>query len=84
MVKIRLLDEVPNDDEEAFIIVERYKDGFVIVLVNADGDRISKPFILFLEPNAEGKLALSLAGFPNPDFVVQNPISNTILVNPSH
>ena len=84
MVKIRLLDEVPNDDEEAFITVERHKDGFTIVLVNADGDRVNEPFILFFELNVEGKLVLSLAGSPNPDFVVRNPISNTIVVNPSH
>ena len=84
MVKIRLLDEVPNDDEEAFITVERHKDGFAVVLVNSDGDQVRQPFILFLEPNAEGKLVLSLAGSPNPDFVHRGELTNTILVNPSH
>ena len=83
MVKIRLLDEVPNDDEEAFIAVERHKDGFAVVLVDSDGDQVDRPFILFLEPNAEGKLVLSLAGSPNPDFVHRGELTNTIVVNPS-
>ena len=84
MVKIRLLDEVPNDDEEAFITVERHKDGFAVVLVDSHGDQIVRPYILFLEPDLSGRLALSLATSPSEDFVVRQREKHTILVNPSH
>ncbi len=84
MVKIRLLDEVPNDDEEAFITVERHKDGFAVVLVDSDGDQIVQPYILFLEPDLSGRLTLSLATSPSEDFVVRHREKHTILVNPSH
>ncbi|KKL57452.1 hypothetical protein LCGC14_2235260 [marine sediment metagenome] len=85
MVKIRLLDdpEVPVEDK-AFLALERHEDGFAVVLVDSDGDKISQPFVLFLEPNSEGKLALSLATTPNPNFISRNSISNAITVNPSH
>ena len=81
MVKIRLLDEVPNDDQEAFITVERHKDGFAVVLVDADGDQVSQPYILFLKPDFSGRLALSLATSPSEDFVVRDKEERTILVN---
>ena len=85
MVKIRLLDEeVPNDDEEAFLTLERHDRGFAVVLVDSDGDKIGQPFVLFLEPNLEGKLFLSLALSPSIDFIARNPISNTITLDPSH
>ena len=84
MVKIRLLgDPDVLKEEEAFLTLERHKKGFAVVLVDADGDKIARPFVLFLEPNAEGKLVLSLASTPNPDFITCNPISNTITVNPA-
>ncbi len=83
MVKIRLLDEVP-DDEEAFITLERHEDGFAVMLVDSDGNKIAQPFVLFLKPDLEGKLTLSLALTPSPDFVQRDDVTNTIAVNPSY
>ena len=84
MVKIRLFDGVHDDDEEAFLTLERHGSGFAITLVDLDGDRISQPFVLFLEPNSQGKLVLSLATSPSPDFIQRNEVTNTIAVNPSY
>ena len=85
MVKIRLSDdlEVPVEDV-AFLVLERRKDGFAVTLVDSDGDKILHPFVLFLEPDSRGKLALSLATSPSPDFVQKNDRTNTITVNPAH
>ena len=85
MVKIRLLDDpdVPVE-EEAFLTLIKHKDGFAVVLVDGDGDQVSQPYILFLEPDSQGKLVLSSATSPNPDFVQRGELTNTIVVNPSH
>ena len=85
MVKIRLLDgpDAPVEDE-AFLTLKRFKEGFAVVLVDSDGDKVSAPFILFLEPDSQGKLTLSLAQSPNSDFVQRNEETNTIAVNPAH
>ena len=85
MVKIRLLDdpEVPVEDK-AFLTLERRNDGFAVVLLDSDDDKISQPYVLFLEPDSQGKLTLSLATSPNPDFVHRNDGTNTITVNPAH
>ena len=83
MVKIRLLDDDEVDYEEAFITVEKHGSGFAVALLGEDGVRISQPFILFLEPNSQGKLVLSLATSPSPDFVCRNELTSTIVVNPS-
>ena len=85
MVKIRLLDdpEVPVEDE-AFLTLERRNDGFAVVLLDSDDDKISQPYVLFLEPDSQGKLTLSLATSPSPDFVQKNDRTNTIAVNPAH
>jgi len=85
MVKIRLLDDPDAPvEEEAFLTLIRHKDGFAVVLVDGDGDQVRQPFILFLEPDSQGKLVLSLATSPNPDFVHRNDGTNTITVNPAH
>ncbi len=85
MVKIRLLDgpDVP-DEEEAFLTLKRHKDGFAVVLVYENGDQIAQPFVLFLKPHISGRLTLTLASFPNPDFVQKDGETNTIAMNPSH
>ena len=86
MVKIRLLGdpEVPVEDE-AFLALERHAaGGFAVVLVDLDGDKIGQPYILFLQPNSQGKLTLSLATSPNPNFVHRGELTNTVAVNPSH
>ena len=85
MVKIRLLDgDDEVDKEEAFITVEKYGSGFAVLLLSQDGRKIPQPFVLFLEPDSKGKLILSLAQSPSPDFVRRNDVTNTIVVNPSH
>ena len=85
MVKIRLLDEeVPNDDQEAFLTLERHDRGFAVVLVDSDGDKIDRPFILFLKTDLSGKLLLNLALSPSINFITLNPISNTIALDASH
>ena len=85
MVKIRLLDDpdVPVE-EEAFLTLERHKDGFAVVLVDSDGDQIVQPYILFLEPGVDGKLKLSLASSPSDDFVEKNHLLNQIAISPSY
>ncbi len=85
MVKIRLLDDPDAPvEEEAFLTLIRHKDGFAVVLVDGDGDQVSQPFILFLEPDSLGRLALSLATSPSEDFVVRDKEKRAILVNPAH
>ena len=85
MVKITLLDDpdAPVEDE-AFLTLERHGDDFAVVLVDSDREQIAQPFVLFLKPDSQGKLILSLATSPNPDFVQKNDGTNTIVVNPSH
>ena len=85
MVKIRLLDdrEAPVE-EEAFLALERHGDGFAVVLLNTDGDKVIAPFVLFLEPNSVGRLTLSLAASPNGDYVDRSNITNAIQVNLAH
>ncbi|KKN66143.1 hypothetical protein LCGC14_0474330 [marine sediment metagenome] len=84
MVKIRLLDDEEVDKSEAFLDLVKHKSGFAIVLEDGDGDTVPAPFVLFLEPNSEGKLTLSLAASPREDFIVRDATTNAILVNPSH
>ena len=84
MVKIRLLDDpqAPVEDQ-AFLTLEHHGNGFAVALVDSHGDRITAPFVLFLKPDSQGKLVLSLATSPNPDFVCRNELTNAIAVNPS-
>ena len=85
MVKIRLLDGVQDDDdEEAFLALERHDGGFAVALVDSDGDKIDQPFILFLKPNSQGKLTLNLALTPSQDFVQRDGVTNAIALNPAH
>ena len=85
MVKIRLLDGPDGPDkEEAFLALEKHDGGFAVVLADSDGDKITQPFVLFLKPDSTGRLVLSLATTPNPDFIARNPRSNAITVNPAH
>ena len=84
MVKIRLFDDDEVDKSEAFLALVKHSHSFAIVLKDIDGDEIIQPFILFLKPDSEGKLVLSLASSPNPDFVQRNEGTNAIVVNPSH
>ena len=85
MVKIRLLDDPDAPvEEEAFLTLERHDKGFTVVLVDSDGDQIAQPYVLFLQPDLQGKLVLSLATSPNSDFVQKNEGSNTIMVNPAY
>ena len=72
------------DKSEAFLDLVKHESGFAVVLKDIDGDTIGGPFVLFLEPNLEGKLTLSLATSPNPDFVHRDELTNAIVVNPSH
>ena len=84
MVKIRLLDDPDApDEEEAFLTLEKHGDGFVVALVDSDGDKVGAPFVLFLEPNSQGKLVLILASSVNDDFIARSTLNNTIVVNPS-
>ena len=84
MVKIRLLDDSDAPvKEEAFLILERHGDGFAVVLLDSDGDKIGRPFVLFLEPNETGKLSLIPASSPNEDFIQRNEVTNAIVVNPA-
>ena len=84
MVKIRLFDDDEVDNSEAFLALVKHSHGFAIVLKDIDGDEISQPFILFLEPDSTGKIMLSLAASSNGDFVNKSDVTNTIRVNPSH
>ena len=84
MVKIRLFDDEEVDKSQAFLKLVKHNSGFAIVIEDELGDAIRQPFVLFLEPGASGKIALSLAHSPNPDFVEKGGVTNTILVNPSH
>ena len=82
MVKIRLLDDQNAlVENEAFLTLEKHGHGFAVTLLDLDGDKIGQPFVLFLEPDSEGKLVLSLAQSPSPDFVQRNEVTNTIVVN---
>ena len=84
MVKIRLLDDDDGvDHEEAFITVEKHGLGFAVVLLSEDGLKIGQPFVLFLEPDSQGKLVLTLATSPSADFIQRNEVTNTIVVNPA-
>ena len=85
MVKIRLLDDSDlSEVQEVFLSLERHGDGFALAITDGDGIKVTAPFILFLEPNATGKLALNLATSPNSDFVLQDELTNSIVVDPSH
>ena len=84
MVKIRLFDDEEVDKLEAFLDLVKHESGFAVVLKDTNGDTICAPFVLFLEPNLEGKIALSLATSPNTDFVHRDELTNAIVVRPSH
>ena len=84
MVKIRLFNDEEVDKSEAFLDLVKHESGFAVVLKDIDGDTIAGPFVLFLEPNEEGRLTLSLAASPSDDYVERNAATNTIRVNPSH
>ena len=84
MVKIRLFYDEEVDKSEAFLDLVKHGPGFALVLTDGDGVVISQPFILFLEPDSLGRLALSLATSPGEDFVVRDKEKRAILVNPAH
>ena len=82
MVKIKLFDDEEVDKSEAFLDLVKHGPGFAVVLKDGDGDTLGAPFVLFLEPDATGRLSLSLAQSPNSDFIQKGEVTNTIMVDP--
>ncbi len=83
MVKIRLYDDEEVDTSEAFLDLVKHSSGFAVVLKDIDGDIINQPYVLFLEPDGQGKLSLRLAQSPDNDFIDRHEVTNTIRVNSS-
>ena len=87
MVKIRLLSELETEDEsEGFLRLEPHLGGYALVVTNRDGEPVSAPYVLFIEPDPEtGRITLSLASSVNEDYVERsNTALGTVKISTSH